>query len=99
MVVFWSPLDVFILGAGTCILGTADRVRTASAGLVGFRVPPPPTGGCGHPDGQYSKLRQVRWTPRMAASGNLGGHLGPDSPVFLKNYVVPLLRTATEDER
>jgi hypothetical protein len=35
----------------------------------------------------------------MAASGYLGGHLGPDSPVFLKNYVVPLLRTGTDGER
>ena len=92
MVVFWSPLDVFILGAGTRVFGTADRVRTASAGLVGFRIPSPPTGGDSHPDGQYAKLRQVCWTPRMAASGYLGGHLGPDSPIFLRNYVIPLLR-------
>ena len=42
MVVFWSPLDVFILGAGTRVFGTADRVRTASAGLVGFRTPAVP---------------------------------------------------------
>ena len=96
MVVFWSPLDLFILGAGTRVFGTADRVRTASAGLVGFRIPPPQSGGGFHLDGQYAKLRQVRWTPRMAASGYLGGHLGPDSPVFLKNYVVPLLRTGTD---
>ncbi len=40
MVVFWSPLDVFFLGAGTCVFGTTDRVRTASAGLVGFRYSP-----------------------------------------------------------
>lgn len=99
MVVFWSPLDVFILGAGTRVFGTADRVRTASAGLVGFRIPPPPRAGGPHPDGQYAKLRQIRWMPRMAASGYLGGHLGPDSPVFLKNYVVPLLRTGTDDAR
>ena len=39
MVVFWSPLDVIILGAGTRVFGTIDRVKTASAGLVGFRVP------------------------------------------------------------
>ncbi len=93
MVVFWSPLDLFILGAGTRVFGTADRVWTASAGLVGFRIPPPLTVSGSHLDGPYAKLRQVRWAPRMAASGYLGGHLGPDSPVFLKNYVVPLLRT------
>ncbi len=99
MVVFWSPLDLLISGAGTRVFGTADRVWTASAGLVGFRIPPPLAVSGSHPDGQYAKLRQVRWAPRMAASGYLGGHLGPDSPVFLKNYVVPLLRTGTDGER
>ena len=29
MVVFWSPLDLIVLGAGTRIFGTIDRVRTA----------------------------------------------------------------------
>ena len=83
-----NPLDVFILGLGTRIFGTIDRVHDVSAGLVGFRVP----------DGlddeglrQYAKLRQVRWHPRMAPTGYLGGHVGPDSPPFLKRYVVPLL--------
>ena len=38
MVVFWSPLDIFMLGMGTKVFGTADRVRTAGAGLVGFRA-------------------------------------------------------------
>ena len=40
MVVFWSPLDIFFLGAGTWVFGTTDRVRTAGAGLVGFRNSP-----------------------------------------------------------
>jgi hypothetical protein len=98
MVVFWSPLDLIILGAGTRVFGTADRVRTVSAGLVGFRIPPVSTVS-DHPlDCQYAKLRQIRWTPRMAATGYLGGHVGPDSPVFLKKYVVPLLRREPCDE-
>jgi len=81
MVVFWSPLDVIILGLGTRVFGTIDRVRSVSAGLVGFRA-----GG-----GQGAKLRQVRWRPAMMASGYFGGHVGPDSPAFLRRYVVPLL--------
>jgi pimeloyl-ACP methyl ester carboxylesterase len=91
MVVFWSPLDVIVLGLGTRVFGTIDRIKTVSAGMVGFRPPP------GLAEAQlalYGKLRQVRWHPNMATTGYLGGHVGPDSPAFLKKYVVPLLRTS-----
>jgi hypothetical protein len=91
MVVFWSPFDVIILGAGTRVFGTMDRVRSVSAGLVGFTKPADGPVGESHLN-PYDKLRQVRWRPRMAATGYLGGHLGPDSPLFLRKYVVPLLR-------
>jgi hypothetical protein len=91
VVVYWSPLDVVILGAGTRLFGTIDGVRTIGAGLVGFAVP---VGD--EPDGerrrQYAKLRQVRWRPRMAGLGHLGGHFGSDHPRFLRACVVPLLR-------
>jgi hypothetical protein len=100
MVVFWSPLDVIVLGAGTRVFGTADRVRSASAGMTGFRLPltasPAPVAN-GEQARQYAKLRQVRWSLRMAATGYLGGHVGPDSPIFLRSYVVPLLRTGPDD--
>ena len=98
MVVFWSPLDVFVLGAGTRVFGTADRVRTVSAGMVGFRQPPVTIGAADDLGraGRYARLRQVRWVPQMVATGNLGGHVGPDSPVFLRNYVLPLLRTGPD---
>lgn len=89
VVVFWSPLDLIVLGAGTRIFGTIDRVKTVSAGLVGFRPPREPTA---EQAAQYAKLRQVRWRPTMASTGYLGGHVGPDSPAFLRKYVVPLLR-------
>jgi hypothetical protein len=91
IVVFWSPLDVFILGAGTRVFGTIDRVKSVSAGLVGFKAPRVDQPG-ESADRNYEKLRQVRWRPLMAATGYLGGHFGPDSPLFLKKYVVPLLR-------
>jgi hypothetical protein len=89
MVVFWSPLDVFVLGAGTRIFGTIDRIKSVSAGLVGFR---PPSPGTDEQKEAYARLRQVRWGPKMASTGYLGGHVGPDSPAFLRKYVVPLLR-------
>jgi hypothetical protein len=91
VVVFWSPLDLIVLGAGTRLFGTIDRVRTVSAGLVGFR---PPGAATAEQAAQYAKLRQVRWRPRMSTTGYLGGHVGPDSPAFLRKYVVPLLRSA-----
>lgn len=85
MTVFWSPFDVFILGVGTHVFGTVDRVNTVSAGLVGFQKP------AGADDLQYRKLRQIKWSPQMMPTGNLGGHVGVDSPAFLRKYVVPLL--------
>jgi hypothetical protein len=91
MVVFWSPLDVIILGLGTRLFGTTDRVRTVGAGLVGFKMP---AARAQDPNlsHEYRKLRQIRWHPRMATSGYFGGHVGPDCPLFLKKYVVPLLQ-------
>lgn len=90
MTSFWSPLDLVLLGAGTSIFKTIDRVRSPGAGMVGFHMPP------GADAQQYAKLRQVRWEPRMGWSGHLGGHLGPDNPRFLRTYVIPLLQAATE---
>lgn len=88
LVVFWSPLDVFVLGLGTRFFGTMDRVKSVSAGLVGFK-PPLDLDDAGQ--AQYAKLRQVRWRLSMAPTWYLGGHVGPDSPKFLRKYVVPLL--------
>ena len=87
IIVFWSPLDVLVLGAGTRWFGTIDRVKTVSAGLVGFQVSPEQARSR-----EYGKLRQIRWHPRMAATGYFGGHWGPDSPWFLRKYIIPLLR-------
>jgi hypothetical protein len=94
MVVFWSPLDLLVLGAGTCLFGTTDRAKTFAAGLVGFHVPAAEVDDPAR-FRAYAKLRQIRWHPRMAASGYLGGHWGPDSPWFLRRYVVPLLEVET----
>jgi len=88
MVAFWSPLDVIVLGAGTWLFKTTDRVRSFSAGMTGFR---PPRSLDDEGRSHYLKLKQVRWRARMARTGYLGGHVGPDSPAFLRKYVVPLL--------
>jgi hypothetical protein len=94
MVVFWSPLDLIILGLGTSIFGTIDRKRTPSAGLLGFRVPREGT------NGSYARLRQIRWRPSMIGLGYLGGHIGPDLPGFLRVHVLPIVtRGAGEETR
>jgi hypothetical protein len=67
-------------------------VRTAGAGLVGFRQPERVVESSEYDGRQYDKLRQIRWHPRMVTTGYLGGHFGTDSPEFLRKYVVPLLR-------
>lgn len=92
MTVFWSPLDIFVLGVGTRIFGTIDRRNAISAGLVGFRKPQDldESGRV-----QYSKLKQIRWSPAMASTGYLGGHVGPDSPAFLRKYVLPKFQVTT----
>jgi pimeloyl-ACP methyl ester carboxylesterase len=89
LVVFWSPLDLIILGAGTRIFGTSDRLKTVSAGLVSFQTPGDSPDE--DRDAQYTKLIQVKWRPEMARTGYFGGHVGPDLPAFLRKYVVPLL--------
>ena len=75
MVVFWSPLDVVILGAGTWLFKTVNRVRSVGAGMVGFRRP---AGLDEAGRAQYAKLRQVRWRPgwrRPATSGVTSGRI------------------------
>ena len=96
LVSFWSPLDVVILGLGTWLFGTADRVHTPSAGLVKFREP----GGLDDEGRRLyaTRLRQVRWRLGMARTGHLGGHVGPDLPAFLRRYVVPLLTVPSPGE-
>ncbi len=34
----------------------------------------------------------------MMTTGYLGGHVGPDSPAFLRKYVVPLLSKGPDGE-
>ena len=93
MTLFWSPLDVFVLGVGTRVFGTIDRKNAFSAGLVGFRQP---EGLDESARAQYAKLKQIRWSPSMASTGYLGGHVGPDNPAFLRKYVLHLFAVGTE---
>ncbi len=97
MVAFCSPVDLIILGVGTCLFGTIDRVWTFGAGLVGFRVPASDQPGDDRTR-QYRKLRQVRWRPSLMTLGHFGGHFGADGPRFLRKCVVPLLHVDSGPE-
>jgi hypothetical protein len=89
LVNFWSPNDLFFLGLGTSLFGTADGVFGKSAGLTGFahrvaddeEVVP-----------EYAKLRQIKWDPSMIRFLHLGTHSGNSMPPFVDKYIVPLLQ-------
>lgn len=83
----YSPLDMFVLGAGTAVFGTIDGRHTASAGMVGFQLPKD------LPPEEYSKLRQLKYDWRMAGTGNLGGHMGSSTRPFIRDYVASRLTT------
>ena len=80
---YYSPKDLWVLGLGTRLLGTTDRVRGRSAGLVGFDASDDPN--------LDAKLTQLEWTPSMRQLGNRGGHFGAFAPGFIRAYLLPLL--------
>ncbi len=84
MVSFYSRLDWLFLGGGTTVFGTMDGQHTASAGRVGFEVPP-------DAPASYEKLYQVAWTGEMLAEGHYGGHLTLGARSFVAHFVAPLV--------
>jgi pimeloyl-ACP methyl ester carboxylesterase len=101
--VFCSRRDIWQLGLGVALLGTADGCRgCAAAGRVGFQVPcnsclPSGTESCPadrtYPEDAalYAKLRQHPWDRCLTWTGNRGGHYGGYRAEFLQAYVLPLL--------
>jgi len=86
--VFYSERDVTFLALGMVLFGTADRCWTTdAAGRVGFRA----VAVCPQDAVLYSRLRQHRWDPCVAWTGNGGGHYGSYRVNFLRAYVLPLL--------
>lgn len=85
--VFFSPRDVFYLGVGIALTGTADRRWSApAAGRTGFR---PIAESCQDAP-LYSKLRQHGWDPSVEWTGNRGGHYDAYKSDYLRSYVLPL---------
>ncbi|MBI3834777.1 MAG: hypothetical protein HY287_10650 [Planctomycetes bacterium] len=83
-----SERDTVLLGLGTRIFGTTDRVRCDAAGQVGFQIPPDATDD---DRAAYRKLHEVHWTPAMREDIHSGGHTGWANPKFLRKYLIPLL--------
>lgn len=85
---FHSPYDLFWLGIGTSLFGTADGVRTRAAGCVGFNCAAP-----------VPKLIEIPWLPKMMLSLNFGDHSGTSMLPFLVKYVLPLLEEGLNEAR
>lgn len=83
LVNFYSKRDS-IVGAGTAVFGTIDRVKTVSSGHSGFVDV---SGGLlDHP-----KLKQVEWSKDWRSLGHHGGHLGYLSRQWAKEILAPLV--------
>ncbi|GAB4147468.1 MAG: hypothetical protein Tsb009_20660 [Planctomycetaceae bacterium] len=85
---FYSPGDWFLLMAGTTLFGTIDRVYAPSAGALGFRIPDNLDEAAAR---QYAKLHEVPYRFNMMRSGNLGGHFGPTTRRFARDYLAPIV--------
>jgi pimeloyl-ACP methyl ester carboxylesterase len=82
-----SPLDFFVIGLGTLLSGTADRVHTPSMGMLG-------------PRGSFVKgienLIHLPWRPAMIRDGQFGGHFSAASEGFVANHVAPKMGLASK---
>ncbi len=86
--VFYSRRDMFSLGFGVAVIGTADGCRGCqAAGRFGFQSQ------AETPEDAvwYAKLRQHPWERCVLWTGNLGCHSGTKHQRFLHAYVLPLL--------
>ncbi len=91
MHVFSSEHDP-VLGAGTRLFGTIDRVKTDAAGRVGFRRPAAADAE------QYGKLVEHPYDSRWARAGNLGDHIGAMMEPFVVSILAPTLLTGEVPE-
>ena len=81
----YSQRDWFMLGIGTSFYGTMDGKHEASAGMIGFIIPP------GMPEA-YVRFFQMGWNQEMANVGHRGGHFSSSASKFVARYVAPLVR-------
>lgn len=83
-----SPFDWVMLGAGTTLLGTADRRWGPAAGLVGWRH------ATADPCERQELVHALTWQPSWARLGHLGGHCTSAAPGVVAKVLTPLIRAA-----
>ncbi len=85
--VFSSINDTLVLGTGTRMFGTIDRVKTDAAGRVGFTMPKKADAT------QYAKLVSIPYQKAWLRYDDIGDHIGPMNVLFAKAIIAPLLIT------
>jgi hypothetical protein len=85
--VFSSLNDTLVLGTGTRMFGTIDRVQTDAAGRVGFTMPKKADAQ------QYAKLISIPYQKAWLRYDDIGDHIGPMNVLFAKAIIAPLLLT------
>lgn len=86
--VLTSERDLVILGLGTSLFGTTDRVYGRAAGLTGFVRPEGlPAAG----EAAYDRCRVLRWHPSWFVEGHTGGHAGCLARTFLRRVLANVL--------
>ena len=81
-----SPLDFWVLGIGTTLLGTVDRKHRPAAGAAGFHTPTDAEAA--------AKFTHVRWSPDQVQHGWVGGHLNTTSAGFAGRMLAGWVRHA-----
>jgi hypothetical protein len=82
---FYSANDEAVLGAGTRMMGTVDRVHTDAAGRVGYTRPELADAK------QYAKLDQFPYEDSWMKYDDIGDHIGPMTYPFARFMIAPLL--------
>jgi len=72
-------LDCVILGLGTLLFRTADRVHTVSQGMVGHHGP------------EGNNVVQLHWQWSMMFLGNVGGHFTAAATDYIAQLVAPTM--------
>lgn len=86
LVNLYCPTDWLVLGLGTQLFGTIDRVKTAAAGKVGFNIERAVPN-----ESMRSKFRQHAWSLNDFGTGHWGTHIGIGIYGWNRRYVATII--------